>query len=406
MTQVTPPIAPCKVLVVDDSTLQRRIIATALSASGEIEVVGQAASAEEAHALCRALLPDVITMDLQMPGGDGLVASERILAERGVPIVLLTASATEEDQVLVANAFAAGVLAVLPKPQFVGNDAASHELQRTVAAYAKVRVMRRPQPGARQGHHPMPSTPTPLSAQSAQRPTLSPKLGQAATQPPAFPYPSLGSGRSRASGRVLHPQAPELIAIGASTGGPQVLLELLAALPPDFAVPMVVVQHIVPGFTNSLTTWLGSALALPVALAQDGQGLRSGVCFAPSGQHLVARAGAGGGLGLHFEDDAPYRGHRPAVGKLFGSLAPLVGRGKRVVAVLLTGMGDDGAAGLLALRQAGAVTVAQDEASCIIFGMPGAAVRLGAAQHVLPPARIAALLLRLADGGMALGRGV
>jgi two-component system, chemotaxis family, protein-glutamate methylesterase/glutaminase len=435
-----------RVVVVDDSALQRRIISAVLDASAELTVVGQAESAEQALDLVTALQPDIVTMDLQMAGEDGLVASERILNTRGVPIILLTASATLEDQVLVARAFAVGVLAVLPKPQLAGNDGAIEELQRTVSAYARVRVMRRNAGRVSSpAHNPAPGTGTPAKPGPPQllpvgwppatnRPAASPQssgtdrlprpqssgtdrlprpqssgTGGAKATPsrsptttpaplrPVVPAPSSNGGPTWA-GRgptVCHPRAPEVIAIGASTGGPQALSELLLALPPDFPVPIVVVQHIVPGFTASLTAWLASLLLLKVDLASDLMALGAGVHFAPSGQHLLVRMGSHGPH-LRLADDSAYRGHRPSVSRLFESLATC---SLRSVGVLLTGMGDDGASGLLTLRQSGNVTIAQDEASCVIYGMPAAAVRLGAASHVLPPSKIAALLLRLVERG-------
>jgi two-component system chemotaxis response regulator CheB len=183
------------------------------------------------------------------------------------------------------------------------------------------------------------------------------------------------------------PTAPEIVAIGASTGGPQVLREIISQLPAMFPLPVLVVQHTTAGYSNSLVEWLQIDSRLKVRSAEDDAPLgRGGVYIAPTGRHLVAQ-----GRHLSLLDTSPVSLHRPSATVLFRSVAAAYGA--RSIGILLTGMGDDGAAGLLDLKQAGGLTIAQDEPSCVVFGMPAEAIRLGAADHVLPPSGIVALLI-------------
>jgi two-component system chemotaxis response regulator CheB len=187
--------------------------------------------------------------------------------------------------------------------------------------------------------------------------------------------------------------APRLVAIGASTGGPQALQTVLGGLPSDFAPPVLVVQHIAAGFETGLVDWLQPQCALPIRMAADGaRPVGPGIYVAPPGRHLEVR----GGL-LRLSDAAPLAGHRPSATVLFRSVAREYG--SRAVGVLLTGMGDDGAAGLLELQAGGGATIAQDAASSAVFGMPAAAIALGAVDQVLPPSGIAARLVELALNG-------
>jgi two-component system chemotaxis response regulator CheB len=185
------------------------------------------------------------------------------------------------------------------------------------------------------------------------------------------------------------------VAIGASTGGPQTLRQVLERLPAEFALPIVAVQHTTAGSSNTLVDWLKGAISLPVCVAEDGQPLNApGVYVASTGCHLEVRARR-----LALVRSAPVSLHCPSATVLFRSVAAAYG--PRSIGVLLTGMGDDGAAGLLELKTAGAVTIAQDESSSIVFGMPAEAIRLGAAHHILSPHGIADLLLEYAAGKVA-----
>jgi two-component system chemotaxis response regulator CheB len=296
-------------------------------------------------------------MDFRMPGMDGVVAARRIMQELPTPIVMVTASVSAEDRRIAVEAFQAGILAIVTKPTMEPgrSDAyqsrAAEDLIRTIKSMAQLKVFRRLAPERHE------SVATPAPERSAP---------------------------------VLKRPGPELVAIGASTGGPQVLHQILMRLPADFPAPILIVQHIADGFVASMVDWLRPDCQVPVKLATSGQSLTgAGVYVAPTGRHLVVR-----GRSLALTDDPPISGHRPSATALLRSVAREYG--SRAVGVLLTGMGDDGAAGLHDMKQAGAVTIAQDEASSVVFGMPAVAIKLGAADRVLPPTRIADVLLELA----------
>jgi two-component system chemotaxis response regulator CheB len=281
-----------------------------------------------------------------MPVLDGLAATRQIMQETPTPIVLVTASASRENQRFAFDAFLAGVLAVVAKPTASPNDrAAVAELLRTVKSMAQVKVVRRWSPDR-----------------------LKPP---ASIERPARPAP----------GTI------EVIAIGASTGGPQVLQEILTRLPKSFRLPILIVQHIAPGFAEGLVTWLRPQCPVPIQLAVAGQRVTGpGIYVADSGRHLAVR-----GRAVTLTSDPPIAGHRPSATILFRSVAREYG--PAAVGVLLTGMGDDGAAGLRDLKQAGGETIAQDEASSVVFGMPAVAIGLGVVDYIRPPAGIVSLLI-------------
>jgi two-component system chemotaxis response regulator CheB len=333
-----------RVLVVDDSTVARRLLASVLGRDGGLQVVGEAASGDEAVRLAERLQPDVITMDIQMPGMNGLEATRRIMERHPAPIVVVSGAHDPGDLAHSVRALDAGALAALRKPRGPadpGFTAEAAELVRTVKLMAAVKVFRR-RPAADRG--PTPDRP---SANGAAQPA---------------PW-----GRA------------EVVAVGASTGGPAVLAAILRALPATTPVPVLVVQHITAGFDAALTTWLDETTALLVRLATDGQRLAAGeVLVAPSGTHL----GLSDAARVELSSGPPVAGHRPSATYLFASVARVFGR--RAVGVVLTGMGTDGVAGLLELRRAGGRVLAQDEASCVVPGMPAAAVAAGAVDEVVP----------------------
>lgn len=345
--------ARVRVLIVDDSALQRQMLTRLLAADPEIEVVGWASNGQEAVSVAPRLRPSVISMDLHMPVMDGLEASRRIMEEAPAPIVLVTASPSAGEQRLAFAALEAGALAVVRKPWrdsdgTIGTD----ELLRTIKTLARVPVIHRKPAG---------------------------RSGTATNRPEPARLP--------AQHRV------QIIAIGASTGGPLALRDILAELPAHFPLPVLVVQHIAEGFETGLVEWLQPHCAIPICLAEDGGALdRPGVLVSPCGRHLMTH-----GRHVRLSDDPPISWHRPSATALFRSVAREYG--PRAIGVLLTGMGDDGALGLGEMKGAGAVTIAQDEESCVIFGMPGVAVRSGAVDHVLPPASIGRLVGQL--GGAA-----
>lgn len=349
--------APTKkrVLVVDDSGVDRMLIAHILGSDPRLEVVGTARSAEECLELHERLRPDAIVMDVTMPGMDGLETTARIMSTQPVPIVICS-GVHGSDPLISFRAIDAGALAVIEKPvgpADPGFAAAARNLADTVVLMSEVRVVRRWQ------------------------------RRRAATEPVTAAPPARPAVTGPASVRDA-----SLLVIGASTGGPVALHTLLARLPRDLPVPVLIVQHISPGFLPGMASWLQQVTGWPVRIARHGERPLPGhVYLGPDSLHM----GVNGG-GLITLSDAPAKGgHRPAVSHLFQTVAegPL---SPRTVAVLLTGMGVDGAAELKLLRDRGALTIAQDAESSVVHGMPGEAIRLGAAVHVLPPESIAFLL--------------
>ncbi|MDD5307813.1 MAG: chemotaxis-specific protein-glutamate methyltransferase CheB [Deltaproteobacteria bacterium] len=333
------------VLVVEDSRVIRNYLISVLQTDPEIRICDTAASGEEALASVDRHRPDVILMDLHLPGIDGFETTRRIMSSNPVPILVCTAS-TQFDQVQTAmRALEAGALAVLKKPSGPLDPNAEAEaaaIIKTLKLMSEVKVVRR------WNRAPAVAEPAPFDV----------------------------AGHKTA-----------IVAIGASTGGPPVVLQILSGLPTDFPAPILVVQHIASGFTAGFAEWLGAASRLQVHVALGGEiPLPGHVYVAPDDHHL--RVGLRGEL--QATRDEPHNGMRPSVGVLFRSVAERFGR--RAIGVLLTGMGRDGAQELKLMADMGALTVAQTEESCVVFGMPAEAVRLGAARFVLPPQKIAELL--------------
>lgn len=345
------------VLVVDDSAVARHVISALLDAAGGFRV-STAADGQLALNHLRRERPHVVVLDLEMPRVDGLSFLRTAMAEHPVPVVVcsgLTGRGTEA----ALRALSAGAVEVLAKPALNLRESAGQAGEMLLAA---VRAAAASRVGRRAAAAPAP-TPVPLR--------------------PALPTPA-GSLRA------------EVVAIGASTGGTEAIRRLLVELPPE-SPPIAVVQHMPAGFTEALARTLDADCRIRVAEAKGGEALEPGVALiAPGGRHLSIRR-VGGRLTAQVTLGEPVRRHRPSVDVLFRSAAQAAGRS--AVGVLLTGMGDDGADGLLEMRQAGARTIAQDEASSVVWGMPREAVLRGAAEEVLPLDRIAGALrvLRAAE---------
>ena len=333
-----------RVLVVDDSAIVRKILAEELNRQPDIEVVGTAADPYAARDQIVSLRPDVLTLDVEMPRMDGLSFLEKLMQHHPMPVVVLS-SLTPRHSELAVRALAIGAVEVIAKPgSATSTPNIAGQLVRAVRAAALARF---------------PALRTP-----AARPAVAPTV------------------RLDTSHRVL--------AIGASTGGTQAIEHVLRALPAD-APGTVIVQHMPEHFTAAFAERLHRVCAMEVREARDNDLVMPGVALvAPGDHHLVLQA-RGARYLVRVKDGPPVHHQRPAVDVLFASVARHAGGD--AVGVLLTGMGADGARGLLAMRDAGAHTVAQDEASCVVYGMPKEAVKLGAAAEVLPLSRIPAALL-------------
>ena len=340
-----------RVLIVDDSRLSRELLARILTSDPDIRIEGMAASGEAALAFLSERRVDVVTMDIHMPKMDGFEATRRIMETQATPSVIVSASSTVMGAATACRALGAGAVAVEARPYGFGHPQftqSAEKLVETVRLMAGVKVVKR---WSRRG-------------------------GETGLARPATPVFSRSEIR--------------IVAIGASTGGPAALATILGALPKHLPFPVVVVQHICDGFTAGLGEWLAQTSGLPVQIASDGGFLRDGhVYLAPSGVHLEVA----GHNRIVLDASPPENGVRPAVSRLFRSVASAFG--KHAVGILLTGMGTDGAEALRLIRESGGVTIAQDEASSVVHGMPGEAIRLGAAIHVLPPESIGVFLRHL-----------
>jgi two-component system chemotaxis response regulator CheB len=341
-----------RVLVAEDSETARTLLVQILAADPAIQVVGEACNGLQAVEMTQRLHPDLVTMDIHMPGLDGLRATKEIMITAPTPIVIVTGSKGAKDVARSLEALRAGALEVLEKPP--GPDApgfatAVRELIGTVKAMAHVKVIR----------HWRSATP----------------------RAPAELPPSL---------RVATRSRVRVVAAASSTGGPAALQRIFSGLPRNFPLPILVAQHITSGFTSGLAAWLDSVSPLRVKVAQHGETIVPlTVYLAPDDRHL----GVDGSGRVVLSIDAPIGGFRPSATPLFESVARAYG--SAAVALILTGMGDDGVAGLQAVRQAGGLVIAQDEGSSIVFGMPGSAIAAGLADVVLPIEAIAAHLLTL-----------
>lgn len=358
-----------RVLVVEDSLTIRRHIVEVLSSAPGIVVIGEAADGRAAIELCMQLRPDVVTMDMMLPVMTGLAATEYIMAHRPTPILIVSASTNRGELFKTYDALAAGAVDVLEKPLGIDVDEGwERELVLAVRRVSRIRVITHPR--ARLGRFGRPL---------ANEVTPSP-VGLPALEP--APSPTARSSDRR------------LVALGASTGGPGALLTVLQSLPPGFPLPVLVVLHIAEPFALAIAEWLDAQLETSVRHVRDREPLppigRGGVLLAPADRHLELQ----GGL-LRLSAGPERHSCRPSVDVLFESLAREAA--PHTIAALLTGMGKDGASGLLAIQRGGGLTIAQDEATSVVFGMPGEAVRLGAATRVLPLDRIGPALVRAAE---------
>jgi two-component system, chemotaxis family, protein-glutamate methylesterase/glutaminase len=331
---------PIRVLLVDDSPLVLAMLKRILLTDPAFEVVGTASNGKEALQKRATLRPTLISADYEMPVMDGLELVRTVMQTDPLPILVVSSIVDDPTSERVLALLDAGAVDVFPKPRagFVVDGPDAKDYLRKLRIVARVKTFKR-------------RSASPVRAPSAD------------------------------------PEARKLVLIGASTGGPPALQQLFSTLAPGFALPIVCVQHISPGFLPGMVEWLGAQCPLPVALARHGELPRPGrIYFAPEGTHL--QFDARGQFQLTVEPQG--QPHCPSVDIAFQSAAEQLGAG--TVAVLLTGMGRDGAAGIAAVARAGGVTVAQSETSAAIFGMPREAIATGQVQHVLALLEIGALL--------------
>jgi len=355
-------MARYRVLVVDDSLFMRKMISDIIRDHPQLEVAGVARNGKEAVDAVRRLRPDVVTMDVAMPEMNGLDAVREIMRTNPVPIVMLS-SRTEEGAEETIRALEWGAVDFIHKP----SGSISLDLEKIRAElYDK------------------------LLAAAQVKGTLFAQTRPLFAERPAAPTTGIDPSDRPSDVRCA-------VAIGASTGGPRALQAVLTGLPPSFPAAVLVVQHMPSPFTRSLAQRLDQLCWLRVKEAEDGDFLENGkVYVAPGGKHMTVERASGKTYRIKLSERPPRSGHRPSVDELFESLVPLTDL--RRIAVLLTGMGSDGASGMLALKQSGAETIAEAESTCIVYGMPRAAVELDAADDVLPLGSISGRLVECVIG--------
>ncbi len=342
-----------RVIIVEDSAVVREYLSYVIGSGPGLTVAGTAATGEEAVEVVRRVKPDVVTMDIHMPGMDGFQATRRIMESSPVPIIVVSGSSDARDVAFSFKAVEAGALTVIGCPTGIdGPDSTriAEELTRTIRLMSEIKVVRR----------------WPAASAAERWPAAS-----SAASSPAMPPTTV----------------IQAVVIGASTGGPMALRTVLSGLPAGFPAPVLIVQHVVPGFIAGLAQWLGESSGIPVCVASGGVKPQPGRAYlAPDGAHMTVNAQ--GLIAL-----VPRAGRElicPSAGALFKSAADAYG--PRCAGVLLSGMGSDGARELRLMKDRKAVTIAQDRETSLIFGMPGEAVRLGAAGYILPVDRIAPTL--------------
>lgn len=349
-----------RVLIVEDSPVARDFLTHILSSDPQIRVIGTAGDGEEAVETVANIRPDVITMDIQMPKLNGLDATRRIMETHPTPIVIVSAGSDTKEAATGFRAMEAGALAIIQKPAGIGHpdhENGAADLIRTVKLMSEVKVVKR----------------------------WTRHKGKAAR--PVTQVISKAKNWKRTADI-------KIVAIGASTGGPLVLQTILSGLPRSFSAPVLIVQHMSPGFIRPFVEWLARLSNLPVHVAGADEVTLSGhAYFAPDGFQM--RVSIGGRILL--TEEPLENGLCPSVSCLFRSVANVYGA--NALGVLLTGMGKDGAEELKLMREKGAITIAQDRESCVVHGMPGEAIHLGAASYVLSPAGIASALASFTEQG-------
>lgn len=333
-------------MIVEDSRPVREMLEYIIGADARLQVVASVGSGEAALTQLHQAAPDVISMDIRLPGMNGFETTQRIMAERPTPIVVVSASVQSEELNISMNALRAGALSVMEKPVHTGDRAYADlagRLCTQLVIMSEVRVIR----------------------QRVRRSLALPPTFRQNGSTPGVPPP-------------LRAGSFQVLGIVASTGGPNALVKMLGGLGSQVSVPILVVQHITPSFLKGFVTWLNDICPMSVVEAREGQVPAAGTVYvAPADQHLLLDHGR-----LRLDGGAPVSVQRPSGTVLFRSMARAAGAS--ALGVLLTGMGEDGAAGLRAIRDAGGYTIAEDETTAVVYGMPAAAVSLGAVCESLP----------------------
>lgn len=328
-----------KVLIVDDSGFTQEVLKTILEKDSAIQIIGMAEDGGKAIELTQKLKPDVIVMDINMPVMNGFEATEHIMAYSPTPILILSSVIDKEGVFTTFNALAAGAVDVMEKPSMLPSNSWSSigdVLIKKIKSISKARVV------------------THVKGRVKE---FSPHVKPVS---------------------LIKSNTPEIIGIGASTGGPSVVMQILKSIPSDYKPGVLVVQHMASGFIKGFSDWLGAACKVKVSLARDGEKIEGGqVLVAPDGCHTIVRSKKTIGL----VSGEKVHGVKPSVDVLFNSIAGVYGNSS--VGVLLTGMGADGAEGLKHMKERGGTTIAQSEDSCAVFGMPKVAIEKGAASKVL-----------------------
>jgi two-component system, chemotaxis family, protein-glutamate methylesterase/glutaminase len=346
-----------RVLIVEDSPVAQEFLIHIFSSDPEIQVVGVAENGVEAIEMVRRTCPDVISMDIHMPIMDGFEATRKIMETSPVPIVVVSSSTREKELDSTFRAMEAGALAAITRPPGFGHpdhDTAVRELIKVIKTMSEIKVVRR----------------------------IQKRVEGSRTQPPQIVSADIKA----------EPENVRAVVIGASTGGPPALKIILSGLPRNLAFPVLIVQHIARGFISGFAEWLSQSSAFPVRVASQREYPLPGCAYvAPDNLHMEIGADSRIVLSNH----APENGLRPSVSRLFLSVAQVYGMS--AVGILLTGMGRDGVEELKIMKTKGAITIAQDKQSSIVYGMPGEAVKIDAAKYIMSPNGISEFLKILSD---------
>lgn len=338
-----------KVLIIDDSAFMRKVISDMLNSDENIQVIDTARNGQEGLLKAEKLKPDIITLDVEMPVMNGLETLYELMKLRPVPKVIMVSSLTYEGGEATIKALESGAVDFVAKPNntalYYSIENIKHELIEKIKSIGRSKYISFPEVTKQESVHDLTST---------------------------------LRGTPKPTGNLRH-----IIAIGTSTGGPRALQEVLPYLPADIPAAVLVVQHMPPGFTKSLSARLDTVSKINVKEAEEGDQLKPGWAYiAPGDYHMVLKNISKGNYIININKDSPVRGHRPSVDKTMFSVAES-GHGS-IIAVIMTGMGNDGSEGMLKIKKAGGKTIAQDESTCVVYGMPKAAVNIGAVDTIVP----------------------